>query len=50
MQPCSNLQDQAYMSIDISRVTKTMVHWPLLEGTNGPKVVPRYAYLWLLLV
>jgi hypothetical protein len=48
MQPCSNLEDQAYMSIDISRVT--MEHWPLLEGTNDPKVVPRYGYLWLLLV
>jgi hypothetical protein len=50
MQPCSNLEDQAYMCIDISRVTKTMEHWPLLEGTNDPKVVPRYGYLWLLLV
>jgi hypothetical protein len=49
MQPCSNLEYQAYMCIVITKVTKTMVHWSLLEGINGPKVAPSYANLWLLL-
>jgi hypothetical protein len=50
MQSCGNLEYQAYMSIVITRVTKTMAHWSLLEGTSDPKVVPSHAYLWLLLV
>jgi hypothetical protein len=49
MQPCSNLEYQAYMCIVITKVTKTMVHWSLLEGTNGTMIAPSYANLWLLL-